>query len=51
MLYTLIINHVASYKELRDDYNIYEVLDLYEAWLVNVYNRSKIMEGAKNGRN
>ena len=38
MIYTLITNKYATLKEIRDDYSIDEVLDLYEACLVSLYN-------------
>lgn len=40
IIYGLITNHYATYKELRDDYSIDEVLDLYEAMLINLTNKS-----------
>ena len=43
----LIINKYATYKELRDDYNIDEVLDLYELCLVQLHNKNAIIEEAK----
>jgi len=35
----LITNNYATLKEIRDDYNIDEVLDLYEICKVNLYNK------------
>lgn len=39
LIYTLVANKYATYKELRDDYDVEETLALYEACLVNSYNR------------
>lgn len=44
IIYTLITNRYATYKELRDDYTIDEVLNLYEICLVNLYNRHAMIE-------
>lgn len=42
MLYVLIVNNYATLKEIRDEYSIDEVLDLYEICLVNIYNKNEI---------
>ena len=39
--YTLITNKYATLKEIRDDYSIEEVIDLYEMCLVNIYNKNE----------
>ena len=44
IIYTLVVNKYATYKELRDDYNIDEVLDLYESCMVNMHNRNVLLE-------
>lgn len=48
MLYVLISNHYATLKELRDDYDLEEALDLYEACLVNTHNKAEAMKGGKD---
>lgn len=50
IVYSLITARYATLKEIRDDYNIYEVLDLYECFRVENYNRMIIMEESKEGR-
>lgn len=47
VVYVLITNKYATYKELRDDYSIEEVIDLYEICLVNLYNKQEINETVK----
>lgn len=47
VIYTIVSNDKASYSEIRDKLDIYEVLDLYEMVIVSAYNRRLIMEGAK----
>lgn len=50
MIYMLINNNLATYKEIRDDYDIWEVLDLYEVCLTSIYNAIEANKGAmKNG--
>ena len=44
IIYTLISNKYATLKELRDNYTIEEVLDLYEICMVNMYNRQMLLE-------
>ena len=48
MIYTLISNNYATLKELRDDYSIEEVLDLYEICLVKLYNKNQVIEEVKS---
>ena len=48
MIYTLISNNYATLKEIRDDYSIEEVLDLYEICLVKLYNKNQVIEEVKN---
>lgn len=45
MLYVIIVNKYATLKELRDDYSFEEALDLYEACLVNLYNKYQTVKG------
>lgn len=47
IIYLLVTNHYATYKEIRDDYDVWEVLDLYEMCIVNIYNKNEIMKGDK----
>lgn len=47
IVYALITNKYATLKELRDDYTIEEVLDLYEMMLINLTNKSLILEEQK----
>lgn len=51
-MYALVTNKYATLKELRDDYNIWEVLDLYEMMLVSMTNKMIAMERRmkKDGR-
>lgn len=44
IIYALISSNLATYKELRDDYNIEEVLALYEIHRVSSYNRNLLLE-------
>jgi len=44
IIYTLISNKLATLKEIRDEYSIDEVLDLYEICLVNAYNRAELLK-------
>lgn len=48
MIYTLISNNYATLKEIRDDYSIEEVLDLYEICLVKLYNKNQVIEEVKS---
>lgn len=52
IIYSLIINKLATYKELRDDYTIEEALDLYEMLMVSNYNKQLIQDEVieNNGR-
>lgn len=47
IVYAIIINDKASYVDIRDNMDIYEVLDLYELVVVSAYNRKIAMEGDK----
>lgn len=49
IIYTLISNNVATLKEIRDDYSMEEVLDLYEMVIVKIHNKYKSLEGS-NGQ-
>ena len=39
IVYAIVTNHLATLKELRDDYDCWEALDLYEAYVVNATNK------------
>ena len=44
IIYTIIVNNLATLADIRDKYSIEEVLDLYEICLVNAYNKFKSSE-------
>lgn len=44
ILYTLITNGYATLKELRDDYDMDEVLDMYDACMTSLSNKARIIE-------
>ena len=48
IIYTLISNKYATLKELRDDYTIEEVLDLYEICMTNMYNKQMLLDERSN---
>ena len=50
IIYVVITNKYATYKEIRDDYSVDEFIDLYELCLVNLHNRKLLQEELKNGR-
>lgn len=50
VVYALVSNKYATLKELRDDYDIYEVLDMYEILSVKLYNNYVIADNAKHSR-
>lgn len=43
--YLLITNHFCDLKDLKKNYNIYEFLDLYEACMIMLYNKSQSLIG------
>lgn len=53
-MYSLVTKGYATLKELRDDYTIEEVLDLYEMLMVSEHNKAEAIrvsaEAAKEGR-
>ena len=51
IIYVVITNKYATYKEIRDDYSVEEFLDLYELCIINLYNKTIMEEEAKNGLN
>lgn len=50
VVYTIVVNRYATLKELTYDYTIEEALALYEACLVNMYNKHQAMSGVKGGQ-
>jgi hypothetical protein len=40
----LVTNRYATYRELKYDYTIDDMLRLYEICMVNLYNRSDLIE-------
>lgn len=50
-MYTLVANGYASYKEIRDEYSIEEVLDLYEMCLVQSYNKNVVASTVRRNNN
>lgn len=52
IIYMLITNKYATYKELRDEYNVYETLTLYESCMISNYNKHVIQKElrSKDGR-
>ena len=46
IVYILVTNKYATLKEIREDYTIEEVLDLYEICMCNIYNKRAIIEAA-----
>lgn len=47
VVYVLITNKLATYKELRDEYNIDEVIALYEICLTQIHNKCESLKGGK----
>lgn len=47
VIYTIINNDKATYSEIRDKLDIYEVLALYESIVISTYNRQLYLEGVK----
>jgi hypothetical protein len=45
--YVLITNRLATLYELKYRYTIWEAIDLYEAAMVNLYNRYVLLENKK----
>lgn len=50
IIYLLIVNKYATLKEIRDDYSIKEVLDLYETCLVSLYNKKQTYDSVEQLR-
>ena len=45
--YIIITNKYATLYELKYKYNIEEVLDIYEAVMINIHNKSVVVENKK----
>lgn len=43
IIYILITNKYATYREIRDEYTIWEVIDMYEMCMCNIANKSEIL--------
>lgn len=48
VVYILVTNKMATYKELKYDLDIDDALNLYEICMVNLYNRNVMFEDRKN---
>ena len=48
IVYTLVANGLATLLEIKNDYDIWDVLDLYEIFTVNSYNKVTAMKGGLN---
>lgn len=48
MLYMLINNGIATYRELKYEYSMEEVLDLYDICLTSLYNAVEMAKGGEN---
>ena len=46
----LIVNKYATLKELKQDYDVYEVLDLYEVCAVNLYNKHQVQNERRSNK-
>lgn len=42
--YILVSQRYATYKEIRDDYDVFEILNLYEIALVSIYNKYQALQ-------
>lgn len=48
VIYTLITQGYATLKELRDDYDVDEMLDMYEACCISMYNKAEAIKSSTN---
>lgn len=46
-MYALVSNKYATLSEIRDAYTIEEVLDMYEIYMVNAYNKYSLTKSAQ----
>lgn len=47
----MVVNKYATLKEIKDEYTVEDVLDLYEMCLTNISNKARLMErGQRSGR-
>lgn len=44
IIYMLMTNGYATYRELRDELDCDDLVQLYEVAMVNLYNKNKAME-------
>lgn len=51
LVYTLVTNKYATLKELRDDYDVFEALALYDMCAINLYNRNEILKSNRINKN
>lgn len=47
LIYIVISNKYATLKELRDDYDVLEFVELYEMCMVNIHNKHTSIENAR----
>ena len=47
VVYVLVTNRAATLYELKHTYTIWDVLDLYEITMTNLYNRYVLLENKK----
>ena len=47
VIYTIVVNKLATLVEIRDVYSVEETLALYEACLVNIYNKHQAIKEVK----
>lgn len=50
IVYVLIVNNYATLREIKEFYEIEDVLDLYEAYRVSIYNKSIATDAIKKRR-
>ena len=48
IIYIIVTNRLATYKELKYDLDLDDVADLYEIAMVNLYNKNVMINDAKN---
>ena len=50
IIYVLIINNYATLKEIKEYYTIDDVLDLYESYRINSYNKKMAIDAIDKRR-
>lgn len=48
IIYILITNNLATYRDILEYYSIYDVLDLYEICLTSIYNKAQLTKEIKS---